>query len=120
MMPRASVIGWLSAGPGRERIMTRLQTSALVRRACSRYHMPGRPLARAGGLGCRAAGRAFTGAGLALDTGARLGGHVRHGGGSTSLGYLLAAPAGHWAAGRSAGGGGLRVPPMEGHFSLPA
>jgi len=39
-MPSTSVIGLLSAGPGRQRITTRLPTSARVSRTSSRYHMP--------------------------------------------------------------------------------
>src|SRR6266702_2461108 len=39
-MPSTSVICLLSAGPGRQRITTRLPTSAQVSRTSSRYHMP--------------------------------------------------------------------------------
>jgi hypothetical protein len=39
-MPSTSVIGLLSAGPGRQRITTRLPTSARASRTSSRYHMP--------------------------------------------------------------------------------
>ena len=39
-MPSTSVIGLLSAGPGRQRITTRLPTSARVSRTSSRYHIP--------------------------------------------------------------------------------
>ncbi len=58
-MPSTSVICSLSPGPGRQRITTRLPTSAGVSRTTSRYRMPV-TYSQGGGPGCRAAGHRAT------------------------------------------------------------
>src|SRR5260370_30692979 len=94
-----------------------LGTSARVRRTASRYHMAGRPLARAGGPGCWAASRAFIGAGLVFDAGARPGGHICHG--TAPPPWLLARCACRLGAGLVPWPGLLLAAPV-GHFRLPA
>src|SRR6266704_4829757 len=58
-MPSTSVICSLSPGPGRQRITTRMPTSAGVSRTTSRYRMPV-TYSQGGGPGCRAAGHRAT------------------------------------------------------------
>src|SRR6266542_4856496 len=58
-MPSTSVICLLSPGPGRQRITTRLPTSAGVSRTTSRYRMPV-TYSQGGGPDCRAAGHRAT------------------------------------------------------------